>query len=64
MKWLNRIHKGIKCGLVLMRWFDNARADGVITAKEVAYMLPQLIEAAGLSDELSFEVAPSEGLSA
>ena len=64
MKWINRIQKGIKCGLLLMEWFAEARADGVITAEEVAYMLPRLIDAAGLSDELQIEVAPPEGLSA
>lgn len=64
MKWIDRIAKALKCGLILMRWFDRARADGVITADEMAAVVLQLIDTAGLSDQIKLDVPPPEGLSA
>ena len=64
MKWIDRIAKAFKCGLLLMRWFDAARQDGVVTVEEVAKLVTDLIECAGLTDELRIDVPPPEGLSA
>ena len=56
MKWINRIRYVVRLGLTAMRWFEGAKADGVITLDEMTKGVTELIEAAGLADQVRIEL--------
>ena len=56
MKWINRTMHIVKVGLAAMRWFESAKADGVITLDEMTTGVTDLLEVAGLTDVVSIEV--------
>jgi hypothetical protein len=56
MKWFNRAMHIVKIGLTAMRWFDRAKADGVITLDEMTAGVTELLEVAGLADDVSIEI--------
>jgi len=39
-----------------MRWFDEAKADGVITLDEMTKGVTELLEAAGLAGQVRIEI--------
>ena len=56
MKWFNRSMHILKIGITAMRWFETAKADGVITLDEMTKGVTELLEVAGLADDVSIEV--------
>lgn len=56
MQWLTRIISVMKVGLVALKWFEAAKADGVITLEEMTDGVTQLLEAADLADDIRIEV--------
>ena len=56
MKWLNRSVHVFKIGITAMRWFDGAKADGVSTLDEMTKGVTELLEVAGLADDVRIEV--------
>ena len=56
MKWINRIAHVVKIGLAVMRLFEAAREDGVITLEELTSMITELIEVAGLEGQVIIEM--------
>ena len=56
MKWYNRAMYVVKLGLAALRWFDAAKADGVITLDEMTKGVTELLEVAGLADDVRIEV--------
>ena len=56
MQWLTRIVSVMKVGLVALKWFEAAKADGVITLEEMTDGVTQLLEAAGLADDIEIRV--------
>jgi len=56
MQWLTRIISVMKVGLVALKWFEAAKADGVITLSEMTDGVTQLLEAAGLADDIEILV--------
>lgn len=62
MKWLTKIIDVVKVGLVALRWFEAAKADGVITLDEMTDGVTQLLEAAGLADDIKIHLQPESNL--
>jgi len=60
MKWLNRSVHVLKIGITAMRWFDSAKADGVITLDEMTKGVTELLEVAGLADDVEIQVGKSK----
>lgn len=56
MQWLTRIVSVMKVGLVALKWFEAAKADGVITLEEMTDGVTQLLEAADLADDIRIEI--------
>ena len=56
MEWFNRIVHVVRVGLFLMKWFDQAKQDGVITLEEMTSGITQLLEVAGLADDVKIEL--------
>lgn len=56
MKWFNRIRYVVRLGLTAMRWFDEAKADGVITLDEMTEGVTELLKVAGLADQVRIEI--------
>ena len=56
MQWLTRLISVMKVGLVALKWFEAAKADGVITLEEMTDGVTQLLEAADLADDIRIEV--------
>ena len=52
MKWFNRAMHVVKIGAAVMRSFEAAREDGVITLEELTSMVTELIEIAGLEGQV------------
>ena len=52
MKWLTKIVRVMKVGLVAFQLFEAAKVDGVITLEEMTAGVQALLEAAGLADDI------------
>ncbi len=60
MKFFRRFSRAIQMGTMLLVWFEDAAADGVITHEEIIEGVGSLIDAAGLADDLKIEVDPGQ----
>ena len=52
MKWLSKIVRVLKVGMVAFQLFEAAKVDGVITLEEMTAGVQSLLEAAGLADDI------------
>jgi len=56
MKWLLKIVRVIRVGIVAFELFEAAKVDGVITLEEMTAGVQSLLEAAGLADDIKIKL--------